>query len=413
MLIVSEDEVAVRTCERLLLGHDRNGRPRTDAGAVRQAPLSSECKAFAMSVDLALVHDYLTQRGGAERVVLTLAKGLGIPKIHTSFYDPARTYEEFAQLEVVASKLNKIAVFRRFHRAALPFYPAIFSRMRIEAAVTICSTSGWSHGVQTTGRKVAYCYAPARWLYQTSRYLGSRSLLRRASLEVLRPYLAAFDRRAAASVDRYVTISNVSARAIREAYGIEAEVLHPPPGIEPEGEASPPDAVAPGFVLCVSRLLPYKNVTVVAEALAAQPDCRLVIVGSGPLEAELRKFAERASNIALIPHVSDEQLRWLYKNCRFVVSASYEDFGLVPLEAACFGKPAVVLRWGGFLDSVVEGETGLFFDSPEVTAVAKAVREALERSWNEKTIRSHADKFSRKRFIARFEEIVREEAALL
>jgi glycosyltransferase involved in cell wall biosynthesis len=366
-----------------------------------------------MTDRLALVHDYITQRGGAEKVVLAIAAGLGIQTIHTSFYDPENTYPEFSDLYIVTTGIDRLGFLRRSYRAALPLYPLLFSRMEIDAAVTICSTSGWAHGVRTRGRKIAYCHSPPRWLYQTSRYLGGRSVLRRGILELLRPYLSRYDLKAAASVDRYIANSSAVQKSIRLIYGIEAEVLHPPPGIDVRGPKEPIGGLAPGFFLCVSRLLPYKNVTALAEAFALVPEHRLVVVGTGPLQRELRAIESRSNNLKLIPSVTEPKLRWLYENCHAAASASFEDFGLVPIEAGSFGKPSVVLRWGGFLDTVVEGVNGVFFDFPVPGAISRAVREAAAAKWDRDMIISHAAKFGRERFVSRLKEIVKEEAKLL
>ena len=129
-----------------------------------------------------------------------------------------------------------------------------------------------------------------------------------------------------------------------------------------------------------------------------------MVVGSGPDESSLRALA--GANVTLLGSVSDERLRWLYENCTALVAASYEDFGLTPLEAAGFGRPSAVLRWGGFLDTVVEGETGIFFDTPSPDAVADAVRTLRRDAWDADRIRAHAEAFSEARFVERIRAIV-------
>jgi glycosyltransferase involved in cell wall biosynthesis len=230
----------------------------------------------------------------------------------------------------------------------------------------------------------------------------------RAAGGVLRAPLVHWDRAAAKTADRYVANSTVVAQRIAEVYGMEAEVLHPPPALTPAGPSTPMRALEAGFVLCVARLLPYKNVDAVVRAFDALPDERLVVAGSGPDEAALRTIAGR--NVTFLGRVTDDQLRWLYANADLLVSASHEDFGLTPLEAATFGKPSVVLRWGGFLDTVQEGETGVFFETPTAEAVAAAVREARGHRWRPDDIRAHADRFSEARFIERIRAIVDEVA---
>jgi glycosyltransferase involved in cell wall biosynthesis len=358
---------------------------------------------------VALVHDYLTQRGGAERVLLTLAHAFPGAPVHTSLYDPDETFPEFKSLDVRTLPIDRSSVLRRHHRLALPVLAPSFSRLRVEADVAVCSSSGWAHGAAVTGRKVVYCHAPARWLYQEDRYLGQRpSAVASAALALQRRYLLRWDREAAGSADRYVANSTVTRDRIRAAYGIDAEILPPPHAIDLSADQDLDERIEPGFVLCVSRLLPYKNVRAIVEAFAPLPE-RLVIVGSGPQEGELRRLA--TANVVFAGAVTDARLRWLYAASRAVITASYEDFGLTPVEAAAFGKPTVALRFGGMLDTVVEGETGVFFDRPAPAEIAAAISELDATRWDAGAIQRHAALFSEQAFAARMRAIVAEAAA--
>jgi len=211
--------------------------------------------------------------------------------------------------------------------------------------------------------------------------------------------LRRWDRDAAASADLYLANSTVVAERIKGLYGIEAEIVPPPPALRPDSSVDELDGLEPGFVLCVSRLLPYKNVDAVVQAFASLPAERLVVVVGGPEEHSLRSLA--GSNVRFVGRVSDPKLCGLYAGCRALVAASHEDFGLTPLEAAGFGKPTAALRFGGFLDTVSEGETGVFFDEPTPAAIAEALRELLASTLDEQTIRDVADRFSELRFIER------------
>ncbi len=230
-----------------------------------------------MTAGVALAHDYATQRGGAERVALVMAQAFPGAALYTTLYEPATTYPEFAALDVRPSGIDRIGVLRRHHRAALPFLaPAVSGTAPIDADVLLASSTGWAHGFRTTGRKVVYCHAPARWLYQSDRYVGggARALAYRGALGALGPSLRRWDRAAAASADRYLVNSTTTAAAVRETYGIDAEVLPPPPALTPGGPETPVPGLEPGFVLCVARLLPYKNVDVVIDAVQAVPGLR-------------------------------------------------------------------------------------------------------------------------------------------
>jgi len=359
---------------------------------------------------VALVHDYLTQRGGAERVVLAMTRAFPEAPLYTSLYDEGGTFPEFAGLDIRTSPINALAPLRRHHRLALPLLARSFSRMGVTADVAICSSSGWAHGSHINGRKVVYCHTPARWLYQPQRYLHGRQRLLRATSALLRPVLLRWDKSAAASADRYLANSSVVAERIRAVYGLEAEILPPPPAVTPVGSLEEVEGVTEGFFLCVSRLLPYKNVDAIVEAFAKIPNETLVVAGTGPEAPTLRNLAGR--NVTFPGRVTDPELRWLYANCSAVVAASHEDFGLTPVEAASFGRPVAALRWGGFLDTLDEGRTGVFFDKPAPDDIAVAIGEIRRTAWDESAIRSHADVFSKARFIQRLREIVYEEATM-
>jgi len=154
-------------------------------------------------------------------------------------------------------------------------------------------------------------------------------------------------------------------------------------------------------------LLPYKHVDRIVDAFQMLPTERLVIVGTGPLAAQLRR--RQSAQMKLLSHVDDAQLRWLYKSCAGLVAASHEDFGLTPLEAATFGKPSATLAWGGFLDTVRPGSTGVLFDRPDPDAIAEAIRELKRLSWDPATLQTHAGAYSLNRFVERLREIVQEE----
>lgn len=355
---------------------------------------------------VAIVHDYLTQRGGAERVVLSMARAFPDAPVYTSLYEPEATFEEFKSIDVRALPLNRSGLLRRHHRLALPLLASSFSRARVHADVVVCSSSGWAHGVGTGGHKVVYCHTPARWLYQPDRYLGHGHSLKRLVLESLRPALANWDRQAASSARRYVANSTVVQKRIHDLYGIEAVILPAPHSIDPFGRREPLQALDGRFFLCVTRLLPYKNVDAVIGAFAGLPSERLVVVGTGPDRQRLERLA--VPNVTLVGAVTDPQLRWLYANCEGVVAASYEDYGLTPLEAAAFGKPTVALRWGGFLDTMREGHTGVFFDTPDAPTIRDAVRRLGARRWRTDVLTSHGRRFNESRFITRLREIVDE-----
>lgn len=352
---------------------------------------------------VAIAHDYLTQRGGAERVVLALLHAFPGAPLHTALYDPAATFPEFADAGVHTMLVNRVGMLRRRHRLALPLLAPSMSRHLVRAEVTVCSSSGWAHGVRVSGRKLVYCHAPARWLYQRDRYLRTASPLARAAATALRGSLLRWDRRAARSADMYVTQSRAVRDAIRDAYGVDAAVVPAPHAMDAQAPRRAVEGIEPGYTLCVARLLPYKNVDAIVSAFA-RSDERLVVVGSGPDAARLSAMA--TPNVRLLGAVDDAALRWLYANCERMVAASHEDYGITPLEAAAFGRPVCVLRFGGFLDTVVEGVTGVFFDAPEPERIRGALDSMRGMHFDAAHIRAHADCYSVEAFARRMRELV-------
>ncbi len=353
--------------------------------------------------EVALVHDYLTQRGGAERVVVDLAAAFPKAPLFTSLFEPTSTFPEFQQLDITSSPLNRLSLLRRHHRLALALYAPLFSRMTVDADVAICSSSGWAHGVNVTGAKIVYCHAPARWLYQRDRYLQESGVAQRTALAALAPLLKRWDQKAAHSADAYVVNSTATKEMVREAYGIDATIVHPPLSLDVNGEQRAPRDIEPGFLLVVARLLSYKNVHLTLAA-AQQTGHEVVVVGDGPLRNDLERFA--SPQVHFLGTVDDAILRWCYANCVAHVAMSYEDYGLSPIEAAAFGKPTLALGAGGYLDTVRNGETGLHVDAATVEALVCALHEFSKINFSSPQILSHAGAFSKERFARQMHEQV-------
>jgi glycosyltransferase involved in cell wall biosynthesis len=356
---------------------------------------------------VAIAHDYLTQLGGAEKIVLSMSRAFPDAPIYTMLYDPSTTYPEFAERDIRVSALNKIPGARKYHRPALPILPLVARSMFVDADVVLTSTSGWAHGFRTRGRKLVYCYSPARWLYLSDKYLGEdANPIKRVGLNAAAPYLKAWDRRSALSCDKYLAISTMIKHRIADTYGIDADVLFAPVAMSQNdtvedihevldwigGPTVSPDG---SFYLCVSRLLPYKNVDVVIRAFA-NTDRRLIVVGRGPEADRLQNL--KTPNVLMLSDLTDGQMSWLYQNCRALIAASYEDYGLTPIEAGVWGRPTVALRWGGFLDTVDEGITGVYFEEPAPQAIAEALDRFEASSFDPDKIRRHVDKFTEDRF---------------
>jgi glycosyltransferase involved in cell wall biosynthesis len=343
-----------------------------------------------------IAHDYLTQRGGAERVVLTMLDAFPGARVVTTMYDADATFPEFRDHEVETCWPDRLGVLRDDPRRALPVLAHAVSRHPIDDAdVVLVSSSGWAHGFPTDAPKVVYCHTPPRWLHCRADYAMGLPAPARLALGALTPMLRRWDRRAAHTATRYLANSTLVQRRIHDAYGIDAGLLHPPVGLDVHGPQEPVPGLEPGFLLNVCRPRGYKNTRVVCEAVAAMPDARLVVVGGLP-----ETSGSWPDHLVGVRDITDAQLRWLYAHAAGLVGVSHEDFGLTPVEANAFGVPTVLLRAGGYLDSSVEGLTTVFVDEVEVDAVREGVAVLLEADWDPEAIRRHADRFSAASFAA-------------
>ena len=352
---------------------------------------------------VALVHDWLITLGGADRVLLALHELFPEAPVHVSLYDPARLPEEFHRLDIHPSWLQRIPRAARHHRWLVPVMPMVFQTMNVDGAQVIISSS---HACAKGVRKprgavhICYCHTPMRyaWDFEPG-YVHSlppavRPLARTAFL-----WLRWWDRATADGVDHFIANSKFVAGRIRRHYGREATVIYPPV----DTEYFTPSGHPGGSFLVVSRLVPYKRVDLAVEAFnrLGRP---LVIVGDGPEASWLR--AKARPNITFVGEVSDAALRSYYRRCAALVFPGEEDFGLVPLEAQACGRPVIAFGRGGALESVVDGMTGGFFFEPTADALMAAVRAFDQTSYDPAAIRSHAEQFSRRRFLREMRQFV-------
>ena len=335
---------------------------------------------------VALVHDYLNQRGGAERVVKVLSDFWPSAPIYTSLFRAGSTFPEFSEREVRTTYLDRIPIDKGF-RNLFPLYgPAFWMLPAIEADLVIASSSGWAHMARTTPhtRHIVYCHTPARWLYGGEHLSKS---VRRQAVQLVAGGLSRIDRGAARRADLYVANSENIRRRIKLLYGIDSKVLHPPVDTKrlsptPRGDR----------LLVISRLLPYKRVDLVVRA-AVKGGIGLDVVGDGPQRTELERLAGR-SDVQFHGALPEAALIRILETALAVCVPGEEDFGIVSVEAQAAGKPVVAFGRGGSLETIVDGRTGVLFHEQTVESVLAGIRATAELATTPDEIAMNADRFS-------------------
>ncbi|HET7814443.1 MAG TPA: glycosyltransferase [Candidatus Baltobacteraceae bacterium] len=346
---------------------------------------------------VALVHDYLNQRGGAERVFAHFAAAYPDAPVYTALYDRRKTGDFVAPERVRTSFLARIPGANTYFRYLAPLYPRAFESFDLSGYdLILSSTTAWAKGVIAPPDAVHICYinTVSRFAFAYDEYV------RTALLRPIVAPLIAWDRRAAMRPTLFVANSRNVANRVKHYYGRDAEVLHCPVDVGrfPVGRGSGE------YFFIASRLLPYKRIDLAIRAaqLAGVP---LLIAGTGPQEEELRRLAHGTTS-TLLGYVDDARLAALMGDARAVILPGEEDFGLVPLEAAACGRPTIAYGSGGALETVIAGVTGEFFAAPAPEALADVLRGFDASRYDAARLRAHAETFAPDRFIARLQTII-------
>jgi len=359
---------------------------------------------------VALVHDYLNQYGGAERVLDELHAIWPDAPVYTSIYEPARMPRAYADWDIRPSALNRLPFARRKHQALLFLLPQAFESFDLDAYdLVVSSSSGFAHGVLTRPQTlhVCYCHSPPRFLWDYHHYARSEGLGRAARFLVSGslPRLRVWDRVAADRADAWVSTSRLVKGRIERFYGKPSTVIPPPVDVGRFSVGGEPG----GYFLMLMRLVGWKRPSIAVEA-CTRLGLPLVVAGDGRDLPELKRMA--GPTVRFVGRANDAQMRELYRDCRALILPSEEDFGITPLEAMASGRPVIAYGSGGVLDTVVPGETGAFFDRQSAAAVAEALSAFDPRDFDPQLIRRHAEQFDRAIFAARLKAHVDERQAV-
>lgn len=360
-------------------------------------------------MNVAFVHDWIAQYAGSEAVVAAMMRPWPDAPLHTLFYrPPSLRGTPLADRRIVTSFLHRTPGVRSRHPLFLPLMPFAIEQFDLRGYDTVVSSShAVAKGVLTTAEQlhVAYVHTPMRFAWDLYHdYLdhaglarGLRSLPARWLLHRLRLW----DRAAADRVDAYLANSRYVARRIRKLYRRSAAVLYPPV----DTEAFEPAPQREDYYVTVNRLVPYKRIDRIAEAFR-ELDRPLRIIGDGPERDAVRRRC--GGPVRWLGEMDRAGIAEQLARARAFVFAADEDFGIAPVEAQAAGAPVIALRRGGVRETVVEGETGVFYDEPSPGAIAEAVRrfERDRGAFDPVKIAAHAQRFSAERFDAEFRAFI-------
>ncbi|MDO8496637.1 MAG: glycosyltransferase [bacterium] len=349
---------------------------------------------------VAIVHDWLVNLSGAERVLIELHKIFPEAPIYTLFENRKFTNQYLPNAEIRSSFLQKIPGITKNYKYFFFLMPTAIESFDLSNFDLVISSSAiFSKGLvlKPKTKHICYCYSPTRQIWDLHSGSNPTSLSFRLAQHLFRLW----DRQASDRVDEFVAISEHVRERIKKYYRRDARVIYPPCNINstrlPDGqEFQIPNS---DYYLIVSRLYKHKNIDIAIEAFN-KLNLPLVIIGDGPEKERLKSKIEKGKNIKLLGFISDEELPYYYQNCRVFIMPQEEDFGITPIEAMSFGKPVLALRKGGAVETIIEGKTGEFFNDPIPEALADGVRRLNEnyQNYDPDFIKKHTEKFSVTKF---------------
>jgi len=355
---------------------------------------------------VAFVADWLVNRGGAERVLLSLRELFPSAPVYTSIYNPDRL-PGFEDASMITSFLQKLPAAKTKHTLYFPLMPYAFEQFDFSAYdIVISSSHSAAKGIITKPRTlhISYCHSPMRYCWDNSHaYIdqyGLNPLLAKPAKKMI-TRMRLWDRAAADRVDFFIANSKYIKKRIQKYYRRDSTVIHPP--VDTSFFSEP--AKIGEYFLAVGRLTPYKRFDLIID-IFNELKWPLVIVGTGKDEKKLKALAKE--NIRFLGDIADEELKNIYKKSIALIFPQVEDFGLTPLEAMSSGKPVIAFAEGGALETIDPGRTGLFFTEQKGEHLKKTLLEFEALKWNPSDIRKHARLFDKGIFLEKMKNFVDE-----
>jgi len=345
---------------------------------------------------IAIVHDFLHQYGGAERVVESLHDVFPEAPVFTSLFLKDRLPPVFQAMDIRTTFMQRLPFLHRHFKSYLPLYPFAMESLDLRGFdVILSSSSAFAKGVRVPAGAlhVCYCHTPMRYVWNREDYLAKEAIpgVIKGALRPVLWALKRWDIRTAGRVNHFVAVSEYIRERIRRAYGRDSTVIYPP--VKTGLYAL--SAQVGDYFLIVSRLAAYKRIDLAIEA-CNRLRAPLWIVGEGTHGAALRRAA--GPTVRFLGRLPQEELSKVLSGCRAFLFPGEEDFGIAPVEAIAAGRPVVAFGAGGALETVVEGETGLFFRAPTPESLLEALRRLDRTSFDPLRCRRRAEMFDKSAF---------------
>ncbi|WP_224723760.1 glycosyltransferase [Paenibacillus vietnamensis] len=354
---------------------------------------------------IAIVHDYLNQAGGAERVVGVLHRMFPDAPIYTTIVDRGKLLPELRDAVIHTTFMQRIpGILKRF-KMFFWLYPMAVRTMDVRGYdLILSSSSAYAKGVRK-GRGSAhlcYCHTPMRFAWDFESYMEGVSIPKwaKAGAKLLTYPLRLWDRGNTRSVDILVANSTVVQSRIKKLYGVSAPIIFPPVDV---GRFEVADAAPDDNFLIVSRLVSYKRIDLAVEA-CTRLGRKLIVIGEGPDRKRLESLA--GPSVSFLGRRSDEEVTAHMKRCKAFLFPGIEDFGITPLEANACGRPVIAYGEGGALDTVVPNVTGMFFLKQSPEALMQTIQSFEQRQWDSRLIRKHAESFREDVFVRQLRESI-------
>jgi len=362
-----------------------------------------------MTLRVAIIHYWLINMRGGEKVIESLCKMFPQADIYTHVLDESAMSETIKKHNIYKTSISRLPFSKSKYQNYLPLMPGALESLDLSGYdLIISSESGPAKGVITPpgSLHICYCHSPMRYIWdQYHTYKNGAGALTKIAMPMIAPWLRQWDVTSAARVDKFVANSSHVAKRIKKYWRRDANIIYPPVYVE---DFTPvPEKELEDYYLWVGELAPYKRPDLMIEAFN-QNGKKLVIIG-GPEKTKINLQKSAKENIVFLGKTDFKTLKHHMARCKALIFPGEEDFGIVPVEVLASGRPVIAFGRGGALDTIIQGESGLFFQEQTVLSLNQTIEEfetTLLQKVNPEELVEHAKTFSESRFQSAMKKLI-------